>query len=121
MFGQRDVPDRQLRTIRRLRASPDLPYAGTPVVVLANRAPFRHERAPDGRISVQRSGSGLVTAVEPLVKGCSGVWVAHAAGNADAICVDDRGRLNVPPANPEYRLRYVSVTDDEPPVHELGR
>jgi hypothetical protein len=57
MFAQRDVPNRQLRTIPRPRASPDLPYAGTPVVVLANRAPFRHERALNGLISVERSGS----------------------------------------------------------------
>jgi trehalose 6-phosphate synthase len=113
MLGQRQVTDRRLQTIRRLRASPSPPHTATPVVVLANRAPFRHDRAPDGRMCVQRSGGGLVTAVEPLVKACSGVWVAHAAGNADTICADNRVRLNVPPDNPEYRLRYVSITDEE--------
>ena len=38
------------------------------VIVLANRGPFRHERAPDGTIRVQRSAGGLVTALEPLVQ-----------------------------------------------------
>ena len=113
MFGQRDVTDRVFRSIRRPQAPPNPSYTGAPVVVLANRAPFRHERGTDGRVSVHRSGSGLVTAVEPLVKACSGVWVAHAAGNADVNGVDDRGRRNVPPANPAYRLRYVPVTGDE--------
>jgi trehalose 6-phosphate synthase len=113
MFGIRDVPGGQLGTIRRVQSSPDSPYAATPLVVLANRAPFRHERATDGRICAQRSGGGLVTAVEPLVKACCGVWVAHAAGNADVECAGNYGRPNVPPANPAYRVRYVSATEAE--------
>src|SRR5437667_9850944 len=58
-------------------------YGGESIVVLANREPFRHDRASDGRIIVRRSASGLVTALEPLVQACSGVWVAHGAGIAD--------------------------------------
>jgi len=81
--------------------------------VLANRAPFTHERVADGRISVRRSASGLVTALEPLVDACSGTWVAHAAGNADTAVVDDRGGLGVPSDNPRYRLRYVWLAEDE--------
>jgi trehalose 6-phosphate synthase len=83
------------------------------VIVLANRAPFSHERASDGQIIVKRSASGLVTALEPLIESESGTWVAHAAGNADMIVADDRGGLHVPPANPKYRLRYVRLGDDE--------
>jgi trehalose 6-phosphate synthase len=83
------------------------------VIVLANRAPFRHERSADGGITVRRSASGLVTALEPLVEACSGTWVAHGAGNADSVVVDGRGGLSVPPANPQYRLRYVSLGEEE--------
>ena len=82
-------------------------------IVLANRAPFTHQRAADGRISVSRSASGLVTALEPLVEAYSGIWVAHAAGNADTAVVDVRGGLDVPPASPHYRLRYVCLPDDQ--------
>ena len=83
------------------------------VVVLANRAPFSHERAADGGVVVRRPASGLVTALEPLVEAHSGTWVAYGSGNADASVVDDRGGLNVPPANPRYRLRYVRLEEHE--------
>src|SRR5688500_3308995 len=52
------------------------------VIVLANRAPFKHELSR-GRIITTRSSSGLVTALEPLLDAYSGTWVAHAAGSAD--------------------------------------
>src|SRR5262245_54252380 len=64
-------------TAERLRACVDKLCCGDRIVVLANCEPFRHERMPDGSIKVRRSASGLVTALEPLVQACSGVWVAH--------------------------------------------
>lgn len=83
-------------------------FDGTgPIVVLANREPLRHDRAADGRIVVRRSASGLVTALEPLIQSCSGIWVAHGTGTADLAVVDWRDGLDVPPANPLYRLRRV--------------
>ena len=82
------------------------------VIVLANRAPFRHEWSR-GRVTTARSASGLVTALEPLLEKYAGTWVAHAAGSADARVVDAFGGVDVPPANPQYRVRYVSVPDDE--------
>lgn len=83
------------------------------LIVLANRAPCRHEHGPGGRIAQTRTASGVVTALEPLVAACSGIWVAHSAGGADNLVVDERCGLNVPPANPRYRLRYVSLDADE--------
>ena len=82
------------------------------VIVLANRAPFKHESAC-GRVLATRSASGLVTALEPLLENYSGTWVAHAAGSADTTVVDELGGIDVPPANPQYRVRYVSLPDDE--------
>ena len=66
---------------------------------------------PDGGIVVRRSAGGLVTALEPLIRACSGVWVAHGAGTADRAVVDRRDGLDVPPANPQYRLRRVWLDD----------
>jgi trehalose 6-phosphate synthase len=82
------------------------------VIVLANRAPFKHELSGD-RVTVTRSASGLVTALEPLLQSYSGTWVAHASGTADSHVVDGLGGIDVPPAKPQYRLRYVPVPEDE--------
>ena len=82
-------------------------------IVLANRAPYRYDCTPDGRIRLTRAASGLVTAIEPLVDACSGTWVAHAAGEGDMLAAADRSELDVPPANPRYRLRYVALDADE--------
>jgi trehalose 6-phosphate synthase len=83
------------------------------LIVLANRAPLQVTRTADGRLSSKRSASGLVTALEPLVARRSGTWVAHGAVSDGHGCVDRRDGLNVPLANPKYRLRYVRLTDDE--------
>ena len=82
------------------------------MIVLANRAPFKHESSR-GRVLATRSASGLVTALEPLLENYAGTWVAHAAGSADTRVVDELGGIDVPPANPQYRVRYVSLPDDE--------
>ncbi len=82
------------------------------VIVLANRAPLQHEWSR-GRVTVTHSASGLVTALEPLLEAFSGTWVAHAAGSADPHVVDASGGIDVPPAKPRYRVRYVSLPADE--------
>lgn len=91
----------------RLRAWLARFYAGESVVALANREPWQHDRDGDGGVVATRAGGGLVTALEPLIQACGGTWVAHGAGTADRLTVDRRDGLNVPPANPRYRLRRV--------------
>jgi trehalose 6-phosphate synthase len=86
--------------------------ASGPIVVLANREPVRHDRGDDG-IVCKRSSGGLVTALEPVIQACSGVWVAHGAGTADRLVVDRWDRVEVPPTNPQYRLRRVWLSDSE--------
>jgi trehalose 6-phosphate synthase len=85
----------------------------TGLIVLANRAPLTVTRPVDGRLSMKRSASGLVTALEPLVARYAGTWVAHGAAPDGHGCVDHRDGLSVPPANPRYRIRYVRLPDDE--------
>jgi len=83
------------------------------LIVVANRAPFSHERAADGGIVTKHTGSGLVTALQPLVASYHGTWVALASGDADALVVDERGGLDVPHENGDYRLRYVWLAERE--------
>ncbi len=86
---------------------------GEQIVILANREPYVHERMPDGRIEVQHPASGLVTALEPVMRACSGVWVAHGSGGADRDTVDRNDHISVPPGEDSYRLRRVWLTDEE--------
>jgi trehalose 6-phosphate synthase len=112
MLRQRD-PNGRPWTAEHLQTRLQAFERSGPIVVLANREPIRHDRAGDGSIVVSRSASGLVTALEPLIQACSGVWVAHGAGTADRVVVDRRNGLNVPPANPRYRLRRVWLDEHE--------
>lgn len=113
MLTPREPNFHRMWTAERLRAAVATSFRGESIVVLANREPFRHDRAADGSISVTRSTGGLVTALEPLIQACSGIWVAHGAGTADRVVVDRRDGVNVPPANPLYRLRRVWLSREE--------
>jgi trehalose 6-phosphate synthase len=86
---------------------------GESVVILANREPYIHERGPDGTVRVQHPASGLVTALEPVMRACSGVWVAHGSGSADRDFVDHGDRALVPPKEQSYAIRRVWLSEDE--------
>jgi trehalose 6-phosphate synthase len=105
---------------QRLQAWVNAFFGGERIIVLANREPYMHDRAADGSLVVRRSASGLVTALEPIVRACSGVWVAHGAGAADRFVVDARSGVDVPPANPQYRLRRVWLDQREQQGYYYG-
>jgi trehalose 6-phosphate synthase len=96
----------------RLRAALKQHLQGERVVVLANREPYIHERR-DGAVRVLNPASGLVTALEPVMRACSGVWVAHGAGNADKEMSDSKGRVWVPPGEESYVVRRVWLSEEE--------
>ena len=73
---------------------------GEDVVVVSNREPYIHVHR-EGAIEVQRPASGLVTALEPVMRACSGVWIAHGGGAADRETVDRLDSLAVPPERPK--------------------
>ncbi|HEX4025794.1 MAG TPA: trehalose-6-phosphate synthase [Steroidobacteraceae bacterium] len=83
------------------------------IVVVSNREPYMHELRPDGTIEVQVPASGMVTALEPVVRACAGTWVAHGSGSADRQLVDRHDRVRVPPDDPAYTLRRVWLSDAE--------
>jgi trehalose 6-phosphate synthase len=90
------------------------------IVTLANRQPYIHERDPDGSIRVVHPASGLVTALEPIMRACSGVWVAHGSGSADREMSDQHARLRVPPGEESYRLRRVWLSPQEEAGYYYG-
>lgn len=86
---------------------------GSHVIVVSNREPFIHIRDPEGAISIQRPASGLVTAVEPIMRACSGTWIAHGSGSADRDVVDAHDRVAAPVEEPGYQLRRLWLTAEE--------
>jgi trehalose 6-phosphate synthase len=81
-------------------------------VILANREPYMHVKA-NGGSKVIHPASGLVTALEPVMRACGGVWVAHGSGSADRETVDLQDRIPVPPGEGSYLLRRVWLTEAE--------
>lgn len=89
-----------------------LSAAGGQVIVVSCREPYSHDYTDTG-VQVTSPASGLVTALEPVVRACGGTWIAHASGSADAAFVDAEGVCQVPPQNPAYLLRRVWLEDEE--------
>jgi trehalose-6-phosphate synthase len=101
-------------TADRLRVSLRLKLEDKPLFVVSNREPYMHVRdEKDKAIHVIVPASGVVTALEPVLKACNGTWIANGSGNADREAVDEHDRLQVPPERPSYTLRRVWVTDEE--------
>jgi len=92
---------------------------GEEIIVVSNREPYMHMRRED-KIEVQRPASGLVTALEPIMRACSGTWIAHGSGTADRETVDAHDRVAVPQDNPAYRIRRVWLSPAEEQGYYLG-
>jgi len=92
---------------------------GERVIVVSNREPYIHNKE-DGKTVVHRPASGLVTAVEPVMRACSGTWIAHGGGTADRETVDRHDRVMVPPEHPEYTLRRIWLTKEEEKGYYYG-
>src|SRR3989442_286917 len=91
-------------TEERLKQFVNLQLNGRLLVVVSNREPVSHVWR-GGQIHAQAPASGLVTAMDPVMRACRGVWVAHGSGDADRGTADTRGRPGVPLDDPRYTLR----------------
>ncbi|HEX8711964.1 MAG TPA: trehalose-6-phosphate synthase [Terracidiphilus sp.] len=87
-------------------------HGSSRIFVVSNREPYMHVRQ-GWETKCVVPPSGLVTALEPVLRACDGVWVAYGSGNADAATVDGYDRLRVPPDDPRYSLRRVWLTEEE--------
>jgi trehalose 6-phosphate synthase len=92
---------------------------GDEIIVVSNREPYIHESTPAG-IIVKRPASGLVTALEPVMRACSGTWIAHGSGSADAQTVDADDHVPAPPGRSEYTLRRIWLSEEEEQGYYYG-
>ena len=106
----------------------------THLVVVGNREPYIHLRRvrepgwwsrllgakPSEETTWVRPASGVVTALDPVMRTWGGTWVAHGSGNADRAVSDPSGRVRVPPDRPAYTLRRVWLTPEEEEGYYYG-
>ncbi|HEY7533919.1 MAG TPA: trehalose-6-phosphate synthase, partial [Nitrospiraceae bacterium] len=116
---------RELETDRRIRDESRISWtastlrsilrkqlAGEEILIVSNREPYLHVRKGDS-IEIELPASGVVSALEPVMRACSGVWIAHGNGSADREVVDARDHVRVPPEQPSYDIRRIWMSADE--------
>jgi trehalose-6-phosphate synthase len=82
------------------------------MIVVSNREPYMHVRV--GReIQCLVPASGMVTAMEPILKACGGLWIASGSGDADKETVDEYDKVAVPPYENKYTLRRIWLTKEQ--------
>ena len=108
----RDSSD-SLWTPERLRAFVRHKLAGSRLFAVSNREPYQHSRDDNGEIHWNVPASGLVTALESVLRAKKWTWIAQGTGNADREMADADGRLQVPPDRPEYTLRRIFISPEE--------
>jgi trehalose 6-phosphate synthase len=82
------------------------------LIVVSNREPYMHIHAGK-EIKCIVPASGMITAMEPILKACSGLWIAAGTGDADKETVNQYDKVEVPPEEPKYTLRRVWLTKEE--------
>ncbi len=89
--------------------------------VVSNRQPFMHILDKlSNKIRCVRPASGVVTAIDPILRSCGGVWIAHGSGNADKEMVNSKDKLGVPPEDIRYILKRVWLNKEEEEGYYYG-
>jgi len=84
----------------------------TKFIVVANRQPYKHILR-DGVVTCVKPTGGVVSALDPVMRVCRGLWVAYGDGEADRTATHGNGKLQVPPENPSYTLKRTWLTNKE--------
>ena len=82
------------------------------LIVVSNREPYMHVHAGKA-IKCIVPASGMITAMEPILKASSGLWIASGTGDADKETVNKNDKVEVPPEEPMYTLRRLWLTKEE--------
>ena len=113
------VQTESLWTANRLNEHIRVELEGKKLFLISNREPYMHVK--DGRnIKCIIPAGGLVTALDPVMRICDGVWIAHGSGDVDREIVDAYDKLRVPPEEPAYTLKRVWLTKEEEDGYYYG-
>ncbi len=90
-------------------------------IVVSNREPFMHVTdKTNGKVSLVKPASGVVTAIDPILRSCGGVWVATGSGDADKNFVNAKDKLGVPEKDGRYILKRIWLSKEEEQGFYLG-
>jgi trehalose-6-phosphate synthase len=106
------TPDRLKEEVKKL-------LHGKALIVVSNREPYMHIHSGK-EIKCIVPASGMVTAMEPILKACGGVWIATGSGDADREMVDKNNKIAVPPDEQNYVLKRVWTTKEEEQHYYYG-
>ncbi len=99
-------------TPERLKAEVQNLLLNKKMIVVSNREPYMHIH-DGGAIKCIVPASGLITAMEPILNACGGLWIASGTGDADKETVDENSKLMVPPDEPRYTLKRLWQSKEE--------
>ena len=108
-----------LWTAHRLREHMRAELSGKKLFLVSNREPYMHTRSGNEIKCIVPAG-GLVTALDPVMRICDGLWLAHGGGDADRETVDAHDKVRVPPEEPAYTLKRIWLTKDEEKGYYYG-
>jgi len=86
-------------------------FPGYKLITASNRQPYIHH-LKKGKVAATRGPGGVITALDPVMRRLGGTWVCSGAGEADKL-VAKNGKVEVPPQNPSYTLKYIWLTKSE--------
>lgn len=106
-------------TSERLAEYVKLSLKDRSIFVVSNREPYIHTKKGK-EISYYVPAGGMVTAIEPMIQACGGMWIAAGSGDADKLTVNAEDKIAVPPDDPKYTLKRVWLTPEEEKRYYLG-
>jgi trehalose 6-phosphate synthase len=92
---------------------------GKKLFLISNREPYMHVKEGQFTKCIMPAG-GLVTALDPVMRICDGIWLAHGSGDADREFVDAHSKVRVPPDEPSYTLKRVWLTKEQEDGYYYG-
>ncbi|MBP1749987.1 MAG: alpha,alpha-trehalose-phosphate synthase, partial [Deltaproteobacteria bacterium] len=113
------VHSEPLWTSQGLKAYMQAELAGKKLFLVSNREPYMHVKEGNTVKCIIPAG-GVVTALDPVMRICDGIWFAHGSGDADREMVDSHSTVRVPPQDPAYTLRRIWLTKEEEDGYYYG-
>jgi trehalose 6-phosphate synthase len=111
----------ELWTEAKLRDTIQARLGENMLYMVSNREPYMHViNETTGKPECIRPAGGVVTAIDPIMRACGGMWIAHGSGNADRLFVNSKDKLGVPPEDDRYILKRVWLSKDEEEGYYYG-